>query len=248
MGIASDVTLGQQQRRLRSRGGWAAVLALSLLAISACTSDPAGEATADAVGQGGVEVTGPVDGNADQETTDGSAPLPAEPMDVAATLSRFQPPGQSSGLPPADPAHCPGADPDHLLSVFPAATEFQAASMIPEPPDAAQDEVFTQCRLSYEVVLLDDECTVMEVRDVTFNPALTGTRKTHEGGLTTTSKVTYFSGMAQKDGVALNYTLSAGCDEIADLSDFEDEFRSIWMGHRDQFIETPLYERPNPAP
>lgn len=218
---------------------------MTLLITTACTSDPAADASVDPTGQSGTEVPGPVDGDVGrEEPTDRSAPLSTEQVDVEAALSRFQAPGQSSGLPPADPVHCPGADPDHLLSVFPAATEFQAASMIPEPPDAAQDEVFTQCRMSYEVVLLDDECTVMEVRDVTFDPSVAGTRDTQEGSLTTTSVLTYFSGMAQKPGIVLDYRLSAGCEETSDLSDLEDEFRAIWVRHRDQFIETPPYERP----
>lgn len=245
MGIAADVPLGQQRRLRLHRGCWAAVVALTLLITAACTSDPAGDASVDAAGQSGDEVPGQTDGDAGrEEPTGGSAPLPTEPVDVEAALSRFEPPGQSSGLPPADPAHCAGADPDHVLSIFPAATEFQAASMIPEPPDAAEDEVFTQCRMSFEVLLLDDECTVMEVRDVTFDSAVVDTHDAHEGSLTTTSVLTYFSGRAQKPGIVLDYRLSAGCEETSDLSDLEDEFRGIWVRHRDQFIETPPYGRP----
>lgn len=101
-----------------------------------------------------------------------------------------------------------------------------------------------QCRMSYEAVLLEDECTLMEVRDIAFDPSLEGTQASHAGALTTTSVMTYFTGRAQRPGIALEYTLSVGCDETRDLSDLEAEFRSIWIQHRDRFIESPPYERP----
>lgn len=101
-----------------------------------------------------------------------------------------------------------------------------------------------QCRMSYEAVLLEDDCTLMEVRDIAFDPSLEGTQASHAGALTTTSVMTYFTGRAQRPGIALEYTLSVGCDETRDLSDLEAEFRSIWIQHRDRFIESAPYERP----
>lgn len=239
MGIGSDALRQQRRRRLR-RGCSAAVIALGFLVTTACASDPDDGTTAESPAQSGDDVSAPVD----RQSSDGAVSSPAEPADVAAGLSRFQAPGKASGLPPADPAHCPGAVPGHLLSVFPEATEHQAASAVPEPPDAAEDELFTQCRMSYEVDLLDDECTVMEVRDVAFNPAVEDTIDSHDGALTAMSTVTYFIGVAQKPGIVLDYKLSAACETTSDLSDLEDEFRSIWLQHRDQFLEAPPYEHP----
>lgn len=234
-----------QRMRRRRRAGWAGLTAVALLLASACAGDqtdsaaPDGTSGSDAASPGATAAAG-----AGGEVDDTTAAPTQPPVDVAAALSRFQPPGPSSGLPPADPAHCPGADPEPLLDVIPDATAFQAASTIPDRRDAADDEVLVQCRMSYEAVLLEDDCTLMEVRDIAFDPSLEGTQASHAGALTTTSVMTYFTGRAQRPGIALEYTLSVGCDETRDLSDLEAEFRSIWIQHRDRFIESPPYERP----
>lgn len=239
----SHAPLGVRRRR---RVGWAALAAATLLLTSACAADPADSAAPDGT-SGSDSDSGATDAATAAEGADGeggtSAPT-EPPVDVAAGLSRFQPPGSSSGLPAADPGHCPGADPGPLLEIFPDATEFQAASAVPDRADLADDEVLVQCRMSYEAVLLEDECTLMEVRDVTFDSRLEGTQDNDDGALATTSVMTYFTGRAQEPGIALEYTLSVGCDETRDLSDLEAEFRSIWIQHRDRFISTPLYERP----
>lgn len=224
----------------RGRRTWAAATALSLALVTACTSG-SGEGDDPAAGTGGSTGT-------ETSTTAGDvgSELPtADPVDVAAGLADFEAPPESSGVAAADPAHCPGANPEHVLSVFPEATPFQSASATPQHQGAGEDELALQCRLSYEVELLDDECTLMEVRDVTFTTAAEGSLGSHNGALSTTSTRTYFTGMAQQTGVVLDYTLEAGCDATSDLSDLESEFRAIWLQTRDQFVATPVYERPS---
>lgn len=225
------------------RGLSAGVVALSVIAAAACSSSDSGAGVDDPASQGMEGATGGSEATSDEQSGDNGL-VPQPPVDVAASLSRFAPPGEASKLPPADPAHCPGADPQHVLNVFPEATEYQAASFDEQPPHAADGEMYVQCRLSYEVTLLDDECTLMEVRDVAFSPEATSTVDTHDGTLVTGSRSTYFTGMAQKPGVTLDYSLTVGCDETTDLSDLETQFRAVWIGHRDQFITTPTYERP----
>lgn len=233
----------QRNRPLRCTG-WVLGTAVSLLLTSACAGAGDDGSPPDPTGTGESATSAAADGSTTPEESAGAAAPPEEPVDVAAALSRFQPPEPSSGLPAADPAHCPGADPEPLLTVFPEAAAFQAASMIPEPPDAREGEVIVQCRMSYEVLLLEDECTLMEVRDIAFDETVEGTQDTVDGALATTSRMTYFTGRAQRPGITLDYTLSAGCDETVDLSDLEDEFRSIWIQHRDRFVKTPPYQRP----
>jgi len=165
-------------------------------------------------------------------------------VDVVAGLSQFQAPPADSGFGAARPAHCPGATSEHFLSVFPDATPHQATSVVPEPQGAADDETFLQCRVSFEIELLDAECTIAELRDVSFIPSALATIGSHDGTLTTTSTRTYFIGTAQKEGVVLDYTLEAGCDGRSDLADLETEFRTIWQSHRDQFLATPTYTAP----
>ena len=226
-----------------------ATLALVLTLTAGCSSGSDGDSVSDAAGAAetpagvGSDASAGTDGTdaAGSGDGDGSA---AEPVDVAAALTEFEAPPETSGLGPAQPTECPGADTAPMLAAFPDATPFQATSVVVDPPDGAEDEVHLQCRMSYEAELVDgDGCTVMEVRDVYFRPE-TQNPAGNDGTLTATSVMTYFIGGARRDGVALDYTLSAGCDEATDLSDLETQFRSVWVAHRDRFLDGPAYERP----
>ena len=226
-----------------------ATLALVLTLTAGCSSGSDGDSVSDAAGAAetpagvGSDASAGTDGTdaAGSGDGDGSA---AEPVDVAAALTEFEAPPETSGLGPAQPTECPGADTSPMLDAFPEATPFQATSVVVDAPDSAEDEVHVQCRMSYEVELVEgDGCTVMEVRDVYFRPETQNPRG-NDGTLTATSVLTYFTGGARRDGVALDYTLSAGCDEASDLSDLETQFRSVWVAHRDRFLDGPAYERP----
>ena len=219
--------------------GWAAAAALSVL-LAGCSSDSPGA-------EGGT--AGPT-GGASESTqgspgaTDGTATAFAEPVDVVAGLGDFQAPPEDSGFEAAKPEQCPGATSEFFLSVFPEATPHLATSLLPEHQDAQDDEVFLQCRLSFEAELLGHDCTVLELRDVSFVPSAQGSISSHQGALTTTSTRTYYTGTAQQDGVVLEYTLEAGCDGRSDLSELENEFRAVWLANRDSFVATPAYQRP----
>jgi hypothetical protein len=237
---------GHARRTWRGRrlaGATALVLALALTAACSSGRDagsgPDGGdagASADAAGAGGA-------GDAGGDGADVQVDL-SEPVDVEAALVEFEAPPEETGLPGPAPEHCPGADVGPMLAAFPDARPFQATSLVVDAPDAEDDEVHVQCRMSYEFALADgDECTVMEVRDVFFR-ADAQSPNANDGTLTVTSVMTYFAGGARKDGVVLDYTLSAGCDEAQDLSDLESDFRTVWHGHRDRFLEAPTYERP----
>lgn len=228
-----------------------ATLALVLTLTAGCSAGSDGDDGSDTASAAETAAVVESDGDAgegadgaDGPGSDGGDGSAAEPVDVSAALTEFEAPPETSGLGAAQPGECPGADAAPMLAAFPGATPFQATSVVVDPPDGAEDEVHVQCRMSYEVELVEgDGCTVMEVRDVYFrsetqNPA------GNDGTLTATSVMTYFIGGARRDGVALDYTLSAGCDEASDLSDLETQFRSVWVAHRDRFLDGPAYERP----
>ena len=224
-----------------------ATLALVLTLTAGCGSGPDGDDGSDTAGAAETPAVVGSDAGADDTDAadsgsgDGGA---AEPVDVAAALTEFEAPPETSGLGAAQPQECPGADTSPMLDAFPEATPFQATSVVVDAPDSAEDEVHVQCRMSYEVELVEgDGCTVMEVRDVYFRPE-TQNPAGNDGTLTATSVLTYFTGGARRDGVALDYTLSAGCDEATDLSDLETQFRSVWVAHRDRFLDGPAYQRP----
>lgn len=208
--------------------------------VGVSTDTGSGTADADA-GAADDGATGAGDGEAADGGGDSDT---AGPVDVAAALTEFEPPPETSGLGAAQPPQCPGADSAPMLAAFPGATPFQATSIVVDPPDGADDEVHLQCRMSYEVALVEgDDCTVMEVRDVFFRPEAQNPGG-NDGTLAATSVLTYFLGGARRDGVALDYTLSAGCEKTSDLSDLETEFRSVWVTHRDRFLDGPAYQRP----
>jgi hypothetical protein len=203
-------------------------------ASTSATASSDASAGADSGGSGG--------GGSDGGSGGGD---PAEPVDVEAALAGFEAPPEDSGVPGPKPEECPGADAAPMLAAFPDARPFQATSLVQNPPDAADDEVHLQCRMSYEVELFDgDECSIMEVRDVVFGPEAPGAPGGNDGTVTTTTVMTYFTGGARKDGVVLDYTLSAGCAEASDLSELEVQFRSVWVAHRDRFLASPAYEQP----
>ncbi|KAB7745648.1 hypothetical protein GA707_07025 [Nostocoides sp. F2B08] len=226
----------------------ATTLALVLALTAGCSSGPSGDDGADPAAGAATSAAAGSDSDADDGAdgadgsgADGSA---AEPVDVAAALTEFEAPPETSGLGAAQPQECPGADIAPMLDAFPDATPFQATSVVVDPPDGVEDEVHLQCRMSYEVELVEgDGCTVMEVRDVFFRPEAQNPAG-NDGSLTATSVMTYFIGGARRDGVALDYTLSAGCDEATDLSDLEPQFRDVWTAHRDRFLDGPAYQRP----
>ncbi|MGA8046736.1 MAG: hypothetical protein WCA30_10790 [Dermatophilaceae bacterium] len=242
----------RSDRAGRLLGATACLVALALTV--GCSADSGGQdgsaaggeaVSADAGAETADANAGSADDGADGEAKvgDGGDSEAAEPVDVAAALTEFEAPPETSGLGAAQPAQCPGADTGPILVAFPEATPFQASSVV-DPPDGADDEVHVQCRMSYEVELVEgDACTVMEVRDVFFRPDAQNPAG-NDGTLAATSVLTYFIGGARRDGVALDYTLSAGCDESSDLSDLETQFRSVWVANRDRFLDGPAYQRP----
>lgn len=240
-GCDDDGGAGSAGRTRRIAGVVTLVLALVLTA--ACGSGSASDDGSDAAAPGTSAATSAdvSDGGSDGA---GGADL-AEPVDVEAALAEFEAPPEDSGVPGPEPEQCPGADAAPMLAAFPDARPFQATSLVQNPPDAAEDEVHVQCRMSYEVELFDgDECSIMEVRDVVFGPERQGAPGGNDGTVTTTTVMTYFTGGARRDGVVLDYTLSAGCAEASDLSELEAQFRSVWVAHRDRFLASPTYEQP----
>lgn len=229
-----------------------ATLALVLTLTAGCSSGSGGDDGSDTasaaetsavVGSDGADGDDGDDGSGGGTGAGGDVDL-SEPVDVDEALTDFEAPPEDTGLPGPQPQECPGADSAPMLAAFPDARPFQATSLVVDAPDAEDDEVHLQCRMTYEFELAEgDECTVMEVRDVFFR-ADAQNPNGNDGTLATTSVMTYFTGGARKDGVVLDYTLSAGCDETSDLSELETEFRSVWVAHRDRFLEAPTYERP----
>lgn len=225
---------------MRSARGAAVGVGIAVLLTTACSTSPE---TPDAgSGVGGAATHGAASsGGSSSEPGANAGPSTADPTQA---LGEFRAPDGASGVGAAQAAECPGVDPAHLIAVFPDARPYEAASREVEDPDAAEGESTLECRLSYEIQLDEDECTFMEVREMTFTPSALNVVSGHAGSLSTTSRTTYFTGAAQRDGVAFQYTLQAGCDEMTDLSDYEAEFRAVWEGNRDSFVEAPVFERP----
>lgn len=223
--------------RLAAGVGVAAVL------LSGCTS---GSGSTDAASEASASVEATAPGDASGDPGDESPVLPSQdPVDAAGSLTQFQAPEESTGVPPARAEHCPGANPAHFLAVFPDARPFQAASGQDEFVEGDEDELTLDCQMSYDVDLVEgDLCSVVELRQVVLTATARGFVDTQDGALATTARQTLFNGGAQKPGVTLVYRLTAGCDRETDLSEYEDEFRAVWVANRDEFIATPLYERP----